>query len=91
MKDSVYKALSSEYRRAIIKLLRWQNLTAGEIASHFDISKPSISRHLEVLKNAELITDKRMGTYIEYALNMSVVQELQMHILEMLGGTDEKK
>ena len=89
MKDDVYKALASKYRREIIRLLRWQNLSAGEIASHFDISAPSISRHLDILKTAELITATRKGTRIDYALNLSVVQELQVHLMGLLGGEDE--
>ena len=89
MKETVYKALSNACRREIIHLLRWRNLSAGEIASHFHISKPSISRHLDVLKNAELITDKRNGASIEYSLNMTVIQELRMQLIELLGGADE--
>ena len=54
MKDIVYEAMANDVRRKILRLLRWKNLTASEIANAFDISKPSISRHLDILKKAEL-------------------------------------
>lgn len=59
MKDDFFQALASPYRREIIKLLKWKNLSAGEIADHFDISQPSISRHLDILKQAEIVTAER--------------------------------
>lgn len=55
MGDGFYQALAHPIRREIIRLLKWSDLSAGEIANNFNISKPSISRHLEVLKNTEII------------------------------------
>lgn len=52
MNDAFFQAMANETRREIVHLLRWKDMTAGEIASHFSISKPSISRHLDTLKNA---------------------------------------
>lgn len=56
MKDDFFQALANPYRREIITILKWNNLSAGEIADHFSISQPSISRHLDILKRAEIIT-----------------------------------
>lgn len=88
MNDMFFQALSNPYRRKIIRLLRWNNLSAGEIVAHFDIAQPSISRHLDVLKKAELVTTERRGNQIIYALNLSAIQELLFYTTELLeGGT----
>lgn len=71
-----FKALSDPTRRRILQLLHIQNLTAGEIADRFQISKPSISHHLNILKQADLIQDERQGQNIMYYLNTTVVDEL---------------
>ena len=73
MKEDFFQALASPYRREIIKLLKWKNLSAGEIADHFDISQPSISRHLDILKQAEIVTAERKANQIIYSLNLSVM------------------
>ena len=83
MNDDFFQALSSPVRREIIKLLRWKNLNAGEIASHFDIAQPSVSRHLDVLKKAEIVTTERKGTQIIYSLNLSAIQEILLYITEL--------
>ena len=70
LKDIVYEAMANDVRRKILRLLRWKNLTASEIANAFDISKPSISRHLDILKKAELVSCKRQGQFMIYSLNM---------------------
>ena len=62
--------MANDVRRKILRLLRWKNLTASEIANAFDISKPSISRHLDILKKAELVSCKRQGQFMIYSLNM---------------------
>ena len=63
-------------------------ICAGEIVAHFDIAQPSISRHLDVLKKAELVTTERRGNQIIYALNLSAIQELLFYTTELLeGGT----
>ncbi|MBQ8852585.1 MAG: winged helix-turn-helix transcriptional regulator [Oscillibacter sp.] len=85
MNDDFFQALASPYRREIIRLLKWKNLSAGEIAEQFDISQPSISRHLDVLKHAEIVTAERRGNQIIYSLNLSVMQEMYLHLTELLG------
>lgn len=76
MIDDCFSALSNTYRREIIKLLKWKNMSVGEIANHFNISQPSISRHLEILKHAEIVTSKKEGNKIIYSLNLSVMDEM---------------
>lgn len=72
----MFKAVSDKTRRIILQLLREKDMTAGEIADHFDISKPSISHHLNILKQAGLVMDERQGQNIYYSLNTTVFQEL---------------
>lgn len=74
--NDAFKALSDPTRRRILELLSERDLTAGEIADAFDISKPSISHHLSTLKAAGLILDERKGQNIIYSLNMTVFQDL---------------
>lgn len=85
MKEEIFQALSSPYRREIIKLLRWKSMSAGEIVEQFDIAQPSISRHLDVLKKAELVTSERRGNQIIYSLNLSAAQEVLLYITELLS------
>jgi ArsR family transcriptional regulator len=66
--DKIFEALSSQIRRKILAYLSATDLTAGEIAERFDISKPSISKHLSLLENAGLIASKREGQFIRYSL-----------------------
>ena len=68
LNDKVFKALSDKNRRKIIGLLKSKDMTAGEIAENFDISKPSISEHLKILSNANLISSERNGQFIIYYL-----------------------
>ena len=89
-----FKALADETRREIIKLLREKNMTAGEIADAFTISKPSISHHLNTLKQAGLIQDERQGQNIIYSLNTSVVEEIISWLMDFTqnkGGDDYDK
>ncbi len=74
--DSPFKALNDPTRRAILELLRQGDRTAGEIAEHFEISKPSISHHLDLLKQAGMVTNVRDGQFQRYALNTTVVDEV---------------
>lgn len=71
-----FKALSDPTRRAIIMLLKERDMTAGEIADQFDMTKPSISHHLNMLKQAKLLQDERRGQNIYYSLNTTVFQEV---------------
>lgn len=90
MRDDFFQALASPYRREIIRLLKWRTLSAGEIAGHFDIAQPSVSRHLEVLKNAGIITSRRQANQVIYSLNLSMVQEMIMGVMELLGRGEEE-
>jgi len=82
--DSLFKALSDPTRREILKMLRQGDMTAGDIARHFDISKPSMSHHLNVLKQAELVLDERRGQYIYYSLNTTVFQDVLAWLADLV-------
>ncbi|OPY58441.1 MAG: Transcriptional repressor SdpR [Pelotomaculum sp. PtaU1.Bin035] len=84
MISAKFKALADPTRRKILKLLRERDMTAGEIAEQFNISKPSISHHLNILKQARLVIDERQGQYIYYSLNMTVFQEIMGWFSEIL-------
>lgn len=73
--DKLFKALNDQTRRDILELLKKNDMTAGEIAEHFNISKPSISHHLDILKQAELVDADKQGQFIYYSLNTTVVDE----------------
>lgn len=79
------KALSDPVRREILDLLKTNRLSAGEICEHFQITAAAISRHLSVLKEADLIRDDRQGKYIYYELNTSVLEEILLWITELKG------
>jgi len=74
--NKVFQALNDETRRKIIDLLKAEDMTAGEIAEHFDISKPSISHHLDKLKQADLVTGVKQGQFITYSLNTTILDEV---------------
>jgi ArsR family transcriptional regulator, arsenate/arsenite/antimonite-responsive transcriptional repressor len=74
--DTAFKALSDPTRRQILALLRKGERTAGDIASYFDMTKPSLSHHFSILKDANLITSRREAQQIWYGLNTSVVEEV---------------
>ena len=76
MGGEAFKALADPTRRHILELLRTKDLTAGEIAEHFDMTKPSLSHHLNTLKTAGLVDAERAGQNIIYSLNTSVLQGL---------------
>ena len=71
-----FKALADPTRRRILELLRERDMTAGELAEHFDMTKPSISHHLATLRAARLVSDERHGQNIVYSLNTTVMQDL---------------
>ena len=79
------KALADPTRREILNLLKQGKLSAGEITDHFDITAAAISRHLSVLKDADLIEDSREGKYIYYTLNASVLEEIMLWITDLKG------
>ena len=79
------KALADPVRRDILHLLKGGRLSAGEICDHFPITAAAISRHLSVLKEADLIRDNREGKFIYYELNASVLEEIMLWITELKG------
>ena len=84
--SEVMKALSDPTRREILNLLKNGRLSAGEITDHFDVTAASISRHLSVLKEADLIRDSREGKFIYYALNTSVLEEVMLWLTGLKGA-----
>ena len=83
--QSPLKALSDPIRREILNLLKPGRLSAGDIAEHFPVTGASISRHLSVLKEADLIRDTREGKFIYYELNASVLEEILLWISDLKG------
>ena len=79
------KALADPTRREILNLLKGGRKSAGEISDHFDITAAAISRHLSLLKEADLIEDTREGKYIFYTLNASVLEEILLWIPDLKG------
>ena len=86
------KALDDPIRREILNLLKNGRMSAGEITDRFSVTAPSISRHLSVLKDADLIRDSREGKFIFYELNTSVLEETMLWIADLKGEpTNDKK
>lgn len=84
--NEVFKALADPTRRRILHLLRGGDMTAGEIAQHFGMTKPSISHHLHALKVARLVLDERQGQNIIYSLNTTVMQDIMSWLFEITGS-----
>ena len=89
--QNTWKALADPIRRDILNLLKSGRLSAGEIGAHFPVIGASISRHLSVLKEADLIRDKREGKYIYYELNASVLEEIMLWVTDLKGETEYEK
>ncbi|ACX53067.1 transcriptional regulator, ArsR family [Ammonifex degensii KC4] len=87
----VFRALADETRRQILQLLQEGDLTAGEIAAHFELSWPTISHHLNVLKQAHLVQDYRKGQHIYYSLNTTVFQEVMSWVMALMAERERKK
>lgn len=83
--DRVFKALSDPTRRQILHLLRTKPMTAGELAEHFSLAKPTLSGHFAVLREAHLIEASKSGTVITYMLKVSVLEEALLAFAEMVG------
>ena len=81
--DTLFKALNDPTRRAILELLRVKEMAAGDIADRFAVSKPTISHHLDILKQAGLILAEKQGQFIIYSLNTSVLEECFAWLLKM--------
>lgn len=86
--QNTLKALSDPTRREILSMLRGGKLSAGEIVEKFPVSGAAVSRHLSVLKEADLIRDERDGKYIYYELNASVLEEIMLWITQLKGDDD---
>jgi len=89
--DKLFKALSDRTRRQIVTLLREQDMTAGDIASHFNMSKPSISEHLKILKNADVVFSEKQGQYIVYSLNATVFHDMISFFMNLVDRNGDKE
>jgi DNA-binding transcriptional ArsR family regulator len=87
----VFKALADPTRRHVLQLLRNGPMTAGELADHFDVSKPTMSAHFAVLREANLIAAEKDGKSVIYHLNLSVLEEALMGFAHTFGLGDERK
>ena len=81
----VFKALSDPTRRRILQLLRERPMTAGQIAEHFDIAKPTLSAHFAVLREADLVSSDKVGTTVTYSLKVSVLEDALLSFAETVG------
>lgn len=86
--QTTMRALADPVRREILNLLKQGRHSAGDITAHFDITAAAISRHLSVLKEADLIRDTREGKFIFYELNASVLEEILLWIAALKGGNE---
>ena len=91
--NKVFTVLSDDTRRKMLVLLKKGSMSAGEIADHFDISKPSITFHLKILKEAELVYSKKKGQFVIYTLQVTVFEEAMMLFMGMIktGEHDDEK
>lgn len=87
--QNTLKALADPIRREILNMLRNGKMTAGEIADKFDVTMASVSRHLSVLKDADLIRDTRDGKYIIYEINTSVLEDVMLFITQLRGEKND--
>ena len=90
MVSSAYKAMAHPARRRILAILRTGAKTSGDLAAAFDESWPTISRHLSVLREADLITAERNGTTITYRINATVVQDFVAHMMDLLSTETQR-
>ena len=89
--DQVFKALSDPTRRQILELLRREDVTAGDLASHFPIAFASVSHHLAVLKQSGLVLTRREGQHIRYSLNTTAFQDLLLHVMKLAPRKSSRK
>ena len=87
--NKAFKALADPTRREILNLLRRGEMTAGDLAERFDMTKPTMSHHFSVLKDADLLTSRRDGQQIWYGLNTTVVQDLMAWAMDLIRGRGE--
>ena len=84
--NDAFKALADPTRREILRLLRKREMTAGEIAERFDMTKPTMSHHFAVLKDADLVTSRRDGQTIWYGLNTTVLEDVIAWAIDVTGA-----
>jgi ArsR family transcriptional regulator len=89
--NSVFKAIADPTRREVLRLLRNEEMTAGDIAARFDMTKPTVSHHFSVLKEAGLVTSRREGQTIWYALNTTVMEDVLAWSMELARGAKGDK
>ena len=87
--QNTMKALSDPIRREILEMLKGGRMAAGEIAEHFSVSGAAVSKHLSVLKDADLIRDAREGKFIYYELNTSVLEEVMLWLSCLKGDKND--
>ena len=87
--QNTLRALADPTRREILELLKTGRMSAGEVGAHFDMTAAAVSRHLSVLKEADLIRDTRQGKFIIYELNASVLEEILLWLTQLKGETDD--
>ena len=83
--NNVFKALADPTRRKVLELLRKQPMTAGELADHFPVSRPTMSAHFAVLREADLIESTKIGTTITYQLKLSVLEDALLGFAKLFG------
>ena len=88
--NQAFKAIADPTRREILRLLRRGEMTAGDLAQRFDMTKPTMSHHFAVLKDADLLTSRRDGQQIWYGLNTTVVQDLMAWAMDLMRSTEVK-
>ena len=81
--NDIFKALNDETRRQILTMLRKRDMSAGDIAEKFNISKPSISHHLEILKRAGLVTSEKQGQFVIYSVNTTIIDDLLQWVITL--------
>lgn len=86
---NLFKALNDQTRREILELLKEKEMTAGEIAEKFNISKPSISHHLDLLKRADLVSSVKKGQFVTYSINTTILEDLVSWVLTLKQDKDE--
>ncbi len=89
--DGAFKAIADPTRREILRLLRRREMTAGELAERFDMTKPTMSHHFAVLKAADLITSRREGQTIWYGLNTTVVEDILAWAMDLADRKPQRK
>lgn len=89
--NEVFKAIADPTRREILRLLRSEEMNAGDVAAHFDMTKPTMSHHFAVLKNAGLISSRREGQTIWYSLNTTVLEDVLAWTMDLAQGAKGEK